>query len=254
LPQILTLSALGAMLALDYSMVGQFMVSQPLVVGGIFGCLLGDPATGLFVGALTQLIWLGVVPVGAYIPSDHNVTGGVAVILTTWFTHRLGIALGPGLIYALAIAIPAGALSSQLDVVVRRFINEPLAKRAEAATERGRLPRLGWYHALALAPGFLRFFVIYLIWLGPIAQLAESGLRGLPAWVLSGLNLTFWGLPALAFASVFELSTRDRIHGWAVAALVLVWLALALWPGQLWPLYLLALAVGCLCAAWRMKP
>ncbi len=39
--QALLLSSLGAVLALDNAMLGQFMLSQPLVVGGIFGALLG---------------------------------------------------------------------------------------------------------------------------------------------------------------------------------------------------------------------
>ncbi len=108
--EVLWLSALGGLLALDHALLGQFMLSQPLVVGSLFGALLGDLPTGLFVGALVQLIWLGVISVGAYIPPDYTITGGVAVALAETFTHRVGLAPGPSCIAALAAAIPAGAL------------------------------------------------------------------------------------------------------------------------------------------------
>jgi len=238
-------------LSLDNAMLGQFMLSQPLVVGGIFGSLLGDPLTGLFVGALIQLIWAGVIPVGAYIPSDHTITGGVAVVLTEQFVHQLGLALGPSLVFALIVSIPAGALAGLIDRAIREYFNTALSRRAEFVAESGRVPFLGGYLGLALVPAFLRGLIVYLLWLGPGALLAQKILANLPAPVMAGLGLAYWVLPALTFAAVIELSVRDRIHGWAVGTFALVWPALWLWPEQGWLLFMLAVIFGAGVAWWR---
>jgi mannose/fructose/N-acetylgalactosamine-specific phosphotransferase system component IIC len=248
--QVLWLSALGGLLALDHALVGQFMLAQPIVVGSIFGALLGDLPTGLFVGALVQLIWLGVISVGAYIPPDYTITGGVAVGLAETFTHELGLAPGPSIIVALVAAIPAGLLAGQLDTGVRHFVNGALARRAEAALEAGRVPHLGAMHVLALVPSWLKGFVVYWLWLGPAAFLLSKIVSQLPRPALAGLDLAFWALPALAFAAVFELSTRDRIQGWGLGAFLGTWLMLGLWPQA--GGWVLVPAVACgVAAAWR---
>ncbi len=249
--QVLWLSAVGAFLALDHSLLGQFMISQPLVVGAIFGYMLGDIPTGLFVGALIQLIWLGVIPVGAYIPSDHTVTGGITVALTGMLTHQQGFAFGPSIVFALMIAIPAGTLAGKLDIVLRHSVNDRLARRAEAVAENGRVPVLGWYHGLALIPPYLKNFLIYALWLGPVAVGALHLFMLLPASLVSGLGVVFWGLPALSFAVLFELATRDRFHWWTVGAFVLGWLALLLWPGGGWWIFSLAVVGAGVLTWWR---
>jgi len=45
--------------------MGQFMVSRPLPLGILAGWLLGDPLTGLQVGVLLELLFLGSLPIGA---------------------------------------------------------------------------------------------------------------------------------------------------------------------------------------------
>jgi mannose/fructose/N-acetylgalactosamine-specific phosphotransferase system component IIC len=251
--QVLVLSALGGLLALDHALVGQFMLAQPIVVGSIFGALLGDLPMGLFVGTLVQLIWLGVISVGAYIPPDYTITGGVAVVLAEAFTHQMGLAPGPSIILALAAAIPAGLLAGQLDTAVRHLVNGALARRAEALLEAGRIPHLGAMHALALVPSWLKGFIVYWLWLGPVVWLLAKFVAQLPRPVLAGLGLAFWALPALAFASVFELSTRDRIQGWGLGAFLGTWLMLGLWPQA--GGWVLLPVLGCgVAAAWRGGP
>jgi mannose/fructose/N-acetylgalactosamine-specific phosphotransferase system component IIC len=249
---VLGLSALGGLLALDHALVGQFMLSQPLVVGAIFGAVVGDLPTGLFVGALVQLIWLGVISVGAYIPSDYTVTGGVAIALAEDFIHHYGLAPGPGVVLALVVAIPAGLVASQLDTALRHFLHGALARRAEARLAAGRIPHLGWMHAAALVPSWLKGFGVYWLWLGPIAAVIHTLIPVLPHPALAGLGLAFWALPALLFATVFELSSRDRIQGWGIGAFAGTWLLLALWPQA--GGWLLAPVLACGAAAvWRGK-
>ncbi len=59
LMNILLLSLLGGVLAVDGTSVGQFMVSRPLVAGVLAGWLLGDPMSGLWVGGILELLLQG---------------------------------------------------------------------------------------------------------------------------------------------------------------------------------------------------
>jgi mannose/fructose/N-acetylgalactosamine-specific phosphotransferase system component IIC len=250
LEQVFLLSTVGAALALDNAMLGQFMVSQPLVVGTLFGALMGNLPMGLATGALVQLLWLGVLPVGAYVPSDHTVTGGATVALTLWFIQR-GLAPEPSVVAALALSIPAGVLAGQLDIAVRHGINDRLARYAEKIAESGVVPPLGALQVAALAPSFLRSWLIYLLWLGPGALLASRILVQMPEPVLDGLRLAFWALPALAFAVLFELARRERWQWWALGTFGVVLLALWIQPEQLWRLLGLVVAFASLTAWWR---
>ena len=62
--ELLLVSLLGGVLALDGTAVGQFMVSRPLVAGALTGWLVGSPAVGLAVGALLEAYLLVSFPSG----------------------------------------------------------------------------------------------------------------------------------------------------------------------------------------------
>lgn len=61
---LLLVSLLGGVLALDGTSVGQFMVSRPLVAGALTGWLLGTPLVGLTLGALLEVYLLVSFPSG----------------------------------------------------------------------------------------------------------------------------------------------------------------------------------------------
>lgn len=61
---ILRLGALGGLLGLDGTAVGQFMLSRPLVAGLLAGWLTGDVVQGALIGAVLELYLLVSVPSG----------------------------------------------------------------------------------------------------------------------------------------------------------------------------------------------
>ncbi len=245
---VVWLSFLGALLALDQAMVGQFMISQPLIAGALIGALLGDLPAGLLVGAMLQLIWIGVLPVGAYIPSDHTISSGIATALTIMLMRQQGGALGACLIFALAVAIPAGWLSGKLDVVVRHF-NSRLARQAEPWLNQYGLRSIDAINLSGLITAFIRNFVIYLLWLGPLAILFGLVFGLLPLPVTRGLGLVFWVLPMLPLAILFDMLEKNSIRCLVVAAFALIWVALGLWSGQAVWLLAATMVAGALLAA-----
>jgi mannose/fructose/N-acetylgalactosamine-specific phosphotransferase system component IIC len=64
------LSVIGSGIILDKYAFGEFGISQPIIAGAIIGTLFGDLQTGIFIGAILQLIFLVGLPIGRDIPPD----------------------------------------------------------------------------------------------------------------------------------------------------------------------------------------
>ena len=74
-------AGMAVILGLDRTAALQIMISRPLVAGPLVGLLLGDPASGLTIGMLLELLWLCRLPVGANIPHDDTqVTVGATTL------------------------------------------------------------------------------------------------------------------------------------------------------------------------------
>ncbi len=98
---ILELSAIGGLLALDATSVGQFMVSRPLVAGVLTGWVMGDPTTGLVIGALLELYMLVSFPTGGS-RFPEGATATVAAVATAVGSDAPGafpIAMAIGLVW-----------------------------------------------------------------------------------------------------------------------------------------------------------
>ena len=82
--QLFVLPALSVWVALlecDAVLVGQWMVSRPLILGPSLGLLCGDLRMGLSLGVLCELFSLDRAPVGSSIPFNAPVAAGCAVLL-----------------------------------------------------------------------------------------------------------------------------------------------------------------------------
>lgn len=95
---LLPLAVLGAVLTVDHTTVGQFMISRPLVAGTLTGWLLGDPATGFALGILLELYLLVEFPVGGARYPEGAPATVVAVAAATSTAlpgaEALGVAVG----------------------------------------------------------------------------------------------------------------------------------------------------------------
>lgn len=99
--EIVQVSLLGGLLALDGTSVGQFMFSRPLVAGVLVGWLLGDPMGGVVVGTILELYLLVSFPTGgSRFPEGATATVvAVAASSVTDATGALPIAVAVGLVW-----------------------------------------------------------------------------------------------------------------------------------------------------------
>jgi len=151
------------MVAVDYLLAGmismltgldrvafvQVMISRPLVAGPLTGWVLGDPLTGLEVGMLLELLWLGRLPVGAAIPPDDTQVAVGATVLAASTGHIVGLNGMPLVILSVLIAIPLGKFGQVFDKLARH-VNDRLALTGYNALMSGNTAKMERCHLSGL--------------------------------------------------------------------------------------------------------
>ena len=123
---------------LDRMAISQFMLARPIVAGPLAGLFMGQPFVGLMVGMLTELLWLGRLPVGATIPPDDTqiAVGGTFLAVyaqTMWnYPEPVNIALG------LLVALPLAKSGQLFDHMARRA-NDALGRRVDRFLQAGEV-------------------------------------------------------------------------------------------------------------------
>ncbi len=136
-------AAVAGILALDGVQMFQWMLARPVVSGSLVGAILGDLPTGMLCGAWTELVWLGVLPIGNYTPPDAHVTAVTAVAVAAAWGGGV-----PAAVVAVLLCVPVGILSRRFDHMLRG----ELATRAEALVKAGPPFRIERLYPLGLLP------------------------------------------------------------------------------------------------------
>lgn len=132
LVQLLPLAMLGAVLGLDVVSFPQAMISRPLVAATAAATLLGEPATGLLIGATLEMFALESLPFGA---SRYPEWGSAAVVGGGLFAMQASGSPG-----ALAVAVLAALIAAWVggwSMVQVRKLNALLARRQHDAVASG---------------------------------------------------------------------------------------------------------------------
>lgn len=193
---------------------GQTMISRPLVSGTIMGLILGDVKTGLFIGASIEMIYLGVIPVGAAVPPDATTATTIAT--------ALAILSGMDSKVATSLAIPVAIAAQMLQMFIWT-INSGLMHKADKYVEEGDLKGTDRLHLLGsflfFLQGFLPAFLAILLGVDAVKALVD----GMPLWLNNWFKVAGGILPALGFAMLFVMMSNKKlvpyfIIGFAVAA------------------------------------
>jgi len=220
---LLVLSAVAGLLGLDSTGALQVMVSRPLIVGGIFGCLMGDTATGLAAGSLVEMLCMAGVPVGSLVVPDGTAAAAMAASVAISLAHANPAHGSPAAAVALGVlaAVPAGAVGARAEVVQRVLTNR-LSRRADAVLDAGGMPSLVGLLAAALGLAWLRGFLVCACCLALGLPVLGWILVHLPPEGIRALHLCFWlfWLLGMAVASNHFWDRRGLKYA-AAAALVL---------------------------------
>ena len=188
------LCLLAAVLELDSASAGQFMISRPIVLGGILGLLGGEPLAGFTLGAVIELFLLAELPVGAALPMNGSVATAAAVLASLQ-----PVQLEPA--WCLPLGLLAGRLYVPLDVQLRKY-RSTLAAALERRVSAGGEPGFG----RALAASLSAELGLVFVFLG----LAVPAIKFLGGWwwewrpLREGATFAWKAAPALALVGAIQ--------------------------------------------------
>lgn len=205
LMQMLFTSFVGGVISLDAMTAWQVMISRPVVAGPIIGWLCGDIETGLIIGAILELLWINILPIGTVIPPDASATAIMATAQAI-FARQLSPYQSLDVIIMLAImcAVPLGTILKKIDIWFRWF-NRKFVYKADKYAEQDNIIAIENITYLTMLIVFLKTFIFYIvgIWLG--VTLISGIAPLLPVAIKDGLKLAKTLLPALGFAAVLDI-------------------------------------------------
>ncbi len=196
----------AGIISLDFTAVGPFMVSQPLVCGPLFGWLMGQTAVGVIIGGILQLLWMDLSPIGLGIPYDATATTILAVY---WASLPRSGALSQ-VVLAMAVAVPFGFLFRWLDLLARR-INTHLMRQVLRFPDE-QLPLGLW---LGIGGGILWTWLRYTLAYGLFFALGQWVWKRFPYFprltpVDQGLTMAVILLPVAGMGVALELFLSDE--------------------------------------------
>lgn len=209
---VLRLSALGALLGLDGTAVGQFMVSRPLVAGVLAGWMVGDPGLGATIGMILEIFLLVSIPSGgARFPEAATATV-VAVACAAPF-ESLG---------ALPLAVAVGLVWGQVggaSVDVQRHLNAYLVP--EPGEDPNPARSIARAHVLAILVDFLRAAAVTGIGIASGRVVVGALAPRWPLGELASVSLLLVGAAVSAGILLNDLGGFRRRKVWFTAGLAL---------------------------------
>ncbi len=216
---------------LQYGMYG-FRLTEPIICGPLVGLFLGDIKTGILIGGTLQLVYMGVVAVGAAIPVNKTTA--------TTITTALSIIAGLDMNTAIALAVPAAVLG-QFDRMAAWTINAPIMHMADRHAENGDYKKMNRLTYLGSLVFFVSEFIPVFISIYFGSQFVTQLHENMPIWLNNWLTVSTKMLPALGFGMLLSMMYKvnyipylligfvlSTVFGGSLLAIAIVGTALAM--------------------------
>jgi mannose/fructose/N-acetylgalactosamine-specific phosphotransferase system component IIC len=228
LEEILLLSALGGLLALDERVGWQSLLSQPVIAGALVGFVFSDFVTGVSVGVVLELVWLSILPMRGMRRPDAVAGAIVGAGTACLLARHTG---DPRFAFVVALGALLGLIAGELAGSVGRRMYRVRDKRlgdVEPPDSAGALQRrLSLYFFFSVCFVFAAEAVLIVVMLPPSAILAE--------WVSGGAGGSFatgsrwWGdvIPTLGAGALIQMYWHKQHNRYLIlcagVTLVLLW-------------------------------
>lgn len=199
--QAVLVGLIGALGCLDYQL-GTLYMFRPIVMCPLVGLALGDLQTGLAVGASLELLFMGSISIGAYVPPNGTIGGVLAC--------AFAISLGEGTEAAIALAMPIAVLSLAIGNLLQP-IWPFFVDKADAFAKKGNLRGIYAVHWGIGLWGCVEYFLLC----GGAFLLGVDAVQGIldwiPSFILDGFGVAANLLPAMGFAMLGRLVITKKL-------------------------------------------
>ena len=171
--------------------LGTLYAFRPIVLCPLVGLVLGDLQSGLAIGASLELLFMGSISIGAYVPPDETIGGVLAC--------AFAIQLGQSTEAAIALAMPIATLC----LAIKNILNAALpilVDRADVYSGQGNLKGVYAMHFLIGLTGIIMAFLLCSLSFYLGADAIQGLLDFIPPFVLAGFGVAANFLPAMGFA------------------------------------------------------
>lgn len=202
LVQSILIGLIAAFGAFDWQL-GTLYAFRPIVLCPLVGLALGDLQTGLAIGASLELLFMGSISIGAYVPPNETVGGVLAC--------AFAISLGESTEAAIALAMPIAVLTLSLKNIMR-VIDPFFVDMADKFAAQGNVKGIYAIHFLL---GNALGCVLYFILCSTAFYLGVDAVKGLldmiPQFAIDGFGIAANILPAMGFAMLGRLVLTKQV-------------------------------------------
>lgn len=197
----LLIGLIGFLGPMDFA-IGSNLLNRPIIMGPLVGLVLGDLTQGIIIGASLELIFMGAISVGAYLPPDVIVGG----VLGTAFAISLGQGVGAAITIAMPIAMLSLAIGNLLSIIFPMIAHS--GDRAASEGNARGITKSMWTIGLleCTRRGVLCFLGFYLG-----SSQIEHVLSMIPDKIITGLEVSANLLPAIGFAILLQMILNKSI-------------------------------------------
>ncbi len=213
IPAVLILIA--GIVAMDTTSGPQILISEPVVSCSILGILFGIPESGLMIGVLYQLLWLGYMPLGATRLADGNMAAFIstgALFTASGIFEFTGSVMDAAIIPSMLFAVCVAYLGLHLTYRVRK-LNGKRNDKYRSHIEKGENLSVAGYHLLGIGTSVLRGILMALV-LVPAGALMIGMVRFMPSKLISAMeysSLIIWGSVSASALVFFWLKGKQKI-------------------------------------------
>lgn len=206
-----------------------FQTTQPVVCGALTGLLLGDFKTGIIIGGTLQLVYMGIVGVGAAIPVNKTTA--------TTVTTALCIITKIDMQTAVALAVPVSVLG-QLGRMVAWTLNTPLMHIADKYAEKAEFKKMTRLQLVGSLVFFLTEFIPVFLCIYFGSSFVTMVNDNMPVWISEWLKAATGMLPALGFGMLLSMMYKPKY----IAFFIIGFVMCAVFGGSLLSIALLGAA------------
>lgn len=203
---------LAAYMAWDNGTGNQITGNWPVIIGMLVGLIMGNINVGLVIGGTLQLMSLGVAAIGGSSIPEY----GVATIVGVFIAIRTGASTGT----AIAVGLPVGMLTLELDVIIK-IINNAFAHWSQRLLHEKKFEQMDGVFYLTIFVWMLKYVIpisLVVMFGTPVVKLI---LNVIPKWFTDGLTIAGGMLPVVGIGMLLRYMPVKKYLAFLLAGFVL---------------------------------